>query len=360
MELGFYYHIAIHCTEKGFKLPAYLGLFIDSLANEVEHLTLFMHEATKDETTYSDYTLIGRNIDFFNLGKKTPAWERFLWPKRTLSKISQKAKECDVILVRAPSPLAPAFKRVFDKVTRVCYMIVGDYAVSSQLLNQPWWRKKIIVLLSQRNDRQLTNMVKNSITIVNSTLLLNKYKKVSDQVFEVKTTTLSNKDFFKRLDTCQDKEIKILYTGRIDLSKGLFELVLAFKSIAKSGYNVSLHFAGWEDEVNKPIEKYLRKILYEENMRDLIQFHGRKTIGHELNALYQMADIYVIPSYQEGFPRTIWEAMANSLPVITTKVGSIPYFLNDHQNALLIEPRDEEAITIAINEIIVNGELRKG
>lgn len=359
MKLGFYYHIAIHHSEKGLSLPAYLGLFIDSLASEVEQLVLFMHEATVNEAEKCDYTLRADNIEFVSLGIKTPAWERFLWPGRTLEKISHRAEGCDLVLVRAPSPLAPAFKGRFKNIVRVCYMIVGDYAVSSQYLKQPWWRKRLIVLLSKRNDRQLTAAVKKSTALVNSTILYNKYRKIADQIFEIKTTTLRESDFFKRDDTCRGMEIKILYAGRFDFSKGLHELVQGVSIIKKEGYNVSLHFAGWEDDIKHPVEKLLRKISVDEGIDGVVYFHGRRTIGDDLNKMYRMADIYVIPSYQEGFPRTIWEAMANSLPVIATRVGSIPYLLQDRENALLIEPKSKEEIVSATISIITGEELRR-
>lgn len=359
MNLGFYYHITLHSDYNGLSVPAYLGLFIDSLANEVEFLTLFMHEATEQEAVNCDYILKSENVEFVSLGKKTPAWERFLWPGRTIRPISSKVKECDVLLVRAPSPLAPALNRCFGKYTRVCYMIVGDYAMSSQYLDQPWLRKRLIIVLSKRNDRQLSLEVKKTNAIVNSTILYNKYKKITDQVFEIKTTTLSEKDFFMRTDTCCEKEIKVLYTGRFDFSKGLSELIHGLNILIKDGLNVSLHIAGWEDDINRPVEKLLRKTIDDEGIESKIHFLGRKTIGDELNEIYRMADIYVIPSYQEGFPRTIWEAMANSLPVIATKVGSIPIFLEDHVDVLLIESKSKEAVAGGILEIINNGELRR-
>jgi len=359
MNLGFYYHITLYTDYKGLNVPAYLGLFIDSLANEVEFLTLFMHEATVQEAVKCDYILKAQNIKFVSLGKKTPAWERFLWPGRTIRQVSSKVKGCDVLLVRAPSPLAPAFNKFCGNTTKVCYMIVGDYALSSQYLDQPWLRKKLIIVLSKRNDRQLSKEVGKTISIVNSTILYNKYKKINDQVFEIKTTTLSEEDFFKRADTCCEEEIKVLYTGRIDFSKGLRELILGIGIVIKEKINVSLHLAGWEDDATMPVEKLLRKTSVEEGIENRVHFYGRKTLGKELNKIYRMADIYVIPSYQEGFPRTIWEAMANCLPVVATRVGSIPLFLKDHENVLLIDPKSKEAVAEAILKIINNAAMRR-
>jgi glycosyltransferase involved in cell wall biosynthesis len=82
-------------------------------------------------------------------------------------------------------------------------------------------------------------------------------------------------------------------------------------------------------------------------------------VGPELNKMYQQADLYVIPSYHEGFPRTIWEAMANSLPVIATKVGGIPTYLTHEKNAMLIEPKSVQEIVRGIKKMANDSVLRK-
>jgi glycosyltransferase involved in cell wall biosynthesis len=360
MKVGFYYHIPIHCSAEGFKLPSYLGLFIDSLANEVEQLLLFMHEGTNQETTYNDYILKSRNINLISLGKKTPAWERFLLPSRTLRKISAEIPQCDIILIRAPSPLAPAFYKRFNKIARISYMVVGDYVEGSKHLDQPWWRKLPIIVLSTINDKQLSAVLKRSKTLVNSQKLYNKYKPFVTDLHLVRTTTLKQNDFYYRQDTCQGDEIRLLYTGSFSFAKGLRELVDAFAFLSSNRKNITLHFVGWDYDPAKPVETYLSNQAVQLGVAEKVVFHGFRAVGTELDEMYRMADIYVIPSYHEGFPRTIWEAMANSLPVIATRVGSIPHFLKDGHDALLIEPQNPDHIVDAVNKIIDDSDLRRG
>ena len=94
------------------------------------------------------------------------------------------------------------------------------------------------------------------------------------------------------------------------------------------------------------------------NIENKIIFHGFKNIK-ELNEMYRMADLYIMPSYNEGFPRSIWEAMANSLPVICTRVGSIPLELVSGYDSIIINPRKSNEIKKAIISLIKNSELRK-
>ena len=359
MRLGFYYHIPLHSSSAGLKIPAYLGVFLDALANEVKSLILFMHEANGLEVGHCDYILRSSNIKYYTLGQKTPAWDRFIWPRKTLKKIKDKVSECDVLLVRSPSPLAPAFSEYFNKLTRVAFLIVGDYIDGSKHLNQPWWRKMPIVILSTINYKQLSAVLKRSKTLVNSQKLFDKYQQFVRDLHLIRTTTLSQKDFFYRQDTCQGDEIKLLYTGSISFAKGLRELVDAFAILSASRGNITLHFVGWDYNNDKPVEMYLRKQAERLGVAEKVLFHGFKTVGPELNEMYRMADIYIIPSYHEGFPRTIWEAMANGLPVIASNVGSIPYFLNNGHDAILVEPHNPKQIVEALVRMIENGKYRQ-
>ncbi|MEL7658701.1 MAG: glycosyltransferase family 4 protein, partial [Bacillota bacterium] len=87
-------------------------------------------------------------------------------------------------------------------------------------------------------------------------------------------------------------------------------------------------------------------------------FHGYQPIGPTLSAFYDRADIFITASQSsEGFPRTIWEAMAHSLPVIATGVGSIPDFIGDA--AVIIEPQSVSGIVDAINFLISNPTKRQ-
>ncbi len=124
MKLGFYYHIPVKASQSCVKMPAYLGVFLDALAAEVETMVLFMHEANLTDSEYCDYNLKASNLIYHSLGPKTPAWSRFMFPRKTLKRIKYSVSDCDILLVRAPSPLAPAFHKYFFRETRIAYLIV--------------------------------------------------------------------------------------------------------------------------------------------------------------------------------------------------------------------------------------------
>ena len=341
-------------------MPSYLGFFVDSLASYTKVLFLVMHAANKQESLECDYELSANNIRHINLGPKTPAWHRDLFHSLVLKNKLDSLDYCDVIILRSPSPLAPYFHKYIKDRTKICFMIVGDYLDGAEHLKSSTFRDKMIYQYLRYNDRNFTRQIKSTPILVNSIGLYEKYKHIAKSINLIKTTTLTSADFFKKEDTCQDEIIDLLYTGRIDVAKGLLELLEATNSLIQENYNLRLNIVGWEqDDVNRPLENRIKAMAKKYKIGDKVIFHGRKKVGKDLNKMYRQSDIYVIPSYHEGFPRTIWEAMANSLPVIATKVGGIPSYLSHNVNAILIEPKCIEDIVIAIKGIINNNQLRK-
>ena len=71
-----------------------------------------------------------------------------------------------------------------------------------------------------------------------------------------------------------------------------------------------------------------------------------------------MADAYILPSYNEGLPISILEAMSYSLPIISTNVGGIPEILKNGENGFIMSPGDKDAMYRAILELMNNEKLR--
>jgi glycosyltransferase involved in cell wall biosynthesis len=174
---------------------------------------------------------------------------------------------------------------------------------------------------------------------------------------EVRTTTLRKSDFFERQDTCSAPPYHLLYTGRIDRAKGILDMVEAVGILASQGQDVILDLAGLLDSGPAIIEE-AQALAQERGVADRVKYHGYKALGPELFTYYRQADVYVIASRSsEGFPRTIWEAMAHSLPVVATRVGSIPAFIEGA--AELIQPKAPQALAAGIARVLNDGALRK-
>jgi glycosyltransferase involved in cell wall biosynthesis len=355
-KVAFYYHIPVLIKNNKLFIPSFLGVFIDSLALNVEFLYLIMHVGCEEKE--ADYMLKSNNIILISLGPKTPAWHRMIFHKKILFAKLKEISEVEYLIIRSPSPLAPFFSSCFNP-QKIVFMVVGDYSEGRKQMKKNTIRSVLISGLLKWNDYLFVKEMKRTPILVNSPALYKKYEPFAFKISQIKTTTLSINDFYQRIDTCQGEKIRLLYTGRIDLAKGLVELVLALAELNKAELKFTLDIVGWEGQKNQPVRKHLIEIANKNGQLNQLTFHDKMSVGVELNKMYRKSDIYVIPSYHEGFPRTIWESMANCCPVIATNVGSIPYFLEQKVDALIIEPKDISQIVNSVLEIVSNDKLRK-
>jgi glycosyltransferase involved in cell wall biosynthesis len=147
---------------------------------------------------------------------------------------------------------------------------------------------------------------------------------------------------------------RLLHIGRLSSEKGVADLLEAVRILKnKHGPWCQLTVAGSGPEENR-LKEYVKALGIDENVR----FVGYVKEDAELVRLYQNSDVFILPSYTEGVPKVILEAMANGLPVVSTAVGGIPEIVQDGVNGLLVPPRDPEGIYAAIHRLLKDGELR--
>lgn len=146
--------------------------------------------------------------------------------------------------------------------------------------------------------------------------------------------------------------INCLFLGRLGQRKGTFELLRAFAALppdvlAKS----SLVLAG-DGEVEKA-----EQLASDLNISKYVEFPG--WVGRDIrDRLLSEADIFVLPSHNEGLPMGVLEAMGWGLAVITTPVGGIPELVTPNQDGVLVEPGNVEELTCALKTLIENGSTR--
>jgi len=145
---------------------------------------------------------------------------------------------------------------------------------------------------------------------------------------------------------------RLLYVGRIELSKGVEELIDACAKLFGNSISVELLLVGHCDLRQEMLERVPNSI------RDRVQFVGAVTDFEELADAYRSADFFVLPSHSEGFPRVLYEAMAFGLPVVTTFVGGIPSVMIDGENCRRVRVGDSGDLAEKIAELIADQSLR--
>ena len=160
-----------------------------------------------------------------------------------------------------------------------------------------------------------------------------------------------NRDILRRQLGLPAKARIILFVGRCEKDKGVFELIESFGLIANKNRSAELIFVG-----DGGARQELEKVVQPEEWRNRVRFVG--LVGRkEITSYYQSADIFVLPSYGEGMPNALLEAMAVGLPCVATRVGGIPEAVQDGVNGLLIPSRSATAITTALNSLLASPEL---
>ncbi|HAJ64536.1 MAG TPA: glycosyltransferase family 1 protein [Cyanobacteria bacterium UBA8543] len=148
------------------------------------------------------------------------------------------------------------------------------------------------------------------------------------------------------------QKVNIVFLGRIGQRKGAFDLIQAFASLPTEQKTCSrLTVAGdGEGEQARSLVKSL-------NLTDYITILDWVN-QEQRDALLAKADVFVLPSYNEGLPMAVLEAMSWSLPVITTPVGGIPEVITHNQNGLLVTPGNIQDLSEAMQSLIKDEQMR--
>jgi glycosyltransferase involved in cell wall biosynthesis len=147
-------------------------------------------------------------------------------------------------------------------------------------------------------------------------------------------------------------DIKIVFLGRIGQRKGAFDLISAFALLSpQNRKNATLILAG-DGEIDQA-----RDLIQKLNLQDSITLLNWLT-PTDRDQLMASANIFVLPSYNEGLPLSLLEAMGWSLPVLTTPVGGIPNLITHHTNGLLCPPGDIRQIAKELETLIQDEALR--
>ena len=154
----------------------------------------------------------------------------------------------------------------------------------------------------------------------------------------------------KDLKTIDRERGKILFVGHVLPTKGIYEMVDACKEIP----NIRLNIIGTITSDVK--DEIIRRVG---GLSDWIVFRG--ALPHE-TVIKEMlsSQIFVLPSYTEGFPNVILESMACGCGIVATNVGAIPEMLNIKSNnpcGICVSPQNKEELKDAIQSLLNNSQL---
>lgn len=151
---------------------------------------------------------------------------------------------------------------------------------------------------------------------------------------------------------------RLLYVGRVAPEKGVEVLLEAFR-LLRSRHSDSapiLTLVG-SDFYTGSYGAAFSARLQNSDLVGAVEMAGHVPYGNRLFEFYDTHDLLVLPSFTEGFPQVLLEAMARGLPVVATRVGGVPRVVRDGENGLIVPPGDPRTLSAAIHRLLTDPSL---
>ena len=209
--------------------------------------------------------------------------------------------------------------------------------------------------------------IKNDLILSQSeydTNLAKKYKIINNNKIAtiwngIDTKHFNKKNYFSFIKNNKHEELfYIVTTGRLVKNKGFQDLIYAVKELIKLGKdNIRLIIIGGKIKQDiLTFEQQLKDLTKKLNLEKYVKFTGyTDNVAQELS----IGDLFVLPSYREGFPTSLLEAMSMSLPVIATNIRGSKECLEDGVNGYLYEPLNIKDLVSKIFKIYNNKNILK-
>lgn len=147
--------------------------------------------------------------------------------------------------------------------------------------------------------------------------------------------------------------IELLCVGRLVPAKGQHILLDAVEQLLERGFDVRLRLVG-----DGPDGTSLRSRCLSGPLAGHVVFDGPRN-QDEVLELLRRANIFVLPSFAEGVPVALMEAMSMEIPCVSTRITGIPELIRDGQDGILVAPSDFNELADALQRLLEAPELRE-
>ena len=331
-----------------------IGAFIEPLVPYFEKVIVFGFECV-DSHESTTYRLPENNkIVFVSLGPEGQFWDHFTKIRRLKTRLKPYINKIDILLLRVPSHLGYLVWKFMGKPVKTSLLFIGNPYFTPAYSNSHSYMYFFRKFRSDLHDLRMKRICKKSSTIVfvNSQSLVDVWRiKLETQVRLIHTTSISKKDIFPTMENKKflKSPYRLLFVGRICNDKGIRELFEALKELNhKNDERYILDILGPSGDLGGLTPEQLSEKI---GVQSLVNHHGVISFGDELFQFYRNADVFILPSYHEGMPHAIWEAMSQGTPVISTPVGGVGDFFIDGESILFLKVRDSKSIIEAVQKL---------
>lgn len=319
--------------------------------NEEHSTKKIWHELAKG---FKQYHILARSKDnkfhnyregniFLHLVPKLGKAKSFFFSSVIMIKIIKKYN-IDVMLSQCPL-MGGYFGTFISKVTKIPIMVEIHGMEYFRILDSKLFYNKVIAKMIRYSFKNATKV--RSLSNKMTDMLIE--RKIEANIIMIPNRVNCELFNMPKIDNKLRGKIKVISVGRFVWEKAYDIAINAIKELHNK-YDIELTLIG-----GGPLYDKYRILAYGCEYINLIQWLPQDQFVPMLNS----ADIYIQPSISEGMPRTILEAMAVKLPVISSDVGAVSGVIVDKVNGLLIEPNNMISLKNAIEELINNSDLRE-
>ncbi len=342
------------------------GIYLDGLASRVRELIIYTYAFRQGDADYDNtatYSFVQPNIRIVEIPLARPG---FLFKLRKVWQlllafviIVFRSREWDVAYAFIPGYNA-AFAALAFRVFRRPYFVylASDWPEEAELLIPVGGLAKRLLV---RPYRRFVHFLQDAaikgalFTLTAGTDLCERYGLEHRNVHEtVPRLTWSEFALFDRPDTCTSDRINLLFVANLLERKGGTYVLNALSLLRRRTVrDFRCVLVGWG-----PCELSLRQQARDLGIEHCMEFTGHLT-GQALTKRFREADIFLFASFSgEGFPRVLYEAMSQALPIVSTNICGIPRKLAHRKEVLFVPPKDANAIADAVLEIVDDRALR--
>jgi len=336
-------------------LSANIGRWVNALADNLDDVRLVLYQSAQ-QALQQDTPITRDNVRLYSLGPRRTIWQRAFRQNRLPLVCAEASKNAVGLLIRGITPhQLPVWR--FSAVPNKAFLLVESLGLRTKHSKGTLvdFITNLIGHYRLKELRQIANS--KSLFLANSPDLISEIeRKLRKPAKFVSTNIIYESEFSPMQVRPVTTPWNIMYCGRLDLRKGLIELIQTIAQLNNLEYSCQLDLVGG---MRDPPYSEPRELAQRLGISTLINWHGFVPYGAGLFELYRQADVFVLPSYSEGFPKVYWEAAANCCPVITTAVGGIPALLTHEEQGILIPPKNADAIVAAVKRLLSDDSLRR-
>ncbi len=354
MRIGLY-HEPVHTDGTSYDTYGGFARYVLEFARHFDDVTVFA-PATDRPTYFSGVPLDARNVTVVPLPYFETHVQAYRRAGRIIRAFRAHADTLDVINARGTAPLAYVLWWLTRRrgVPFIYHFSSDPFEMIARSDKYRGLRGYVAYWAYSLEFAIQAHIARRNYSFSDGSGISSRLQKHIANVEPIVLSTLQPDDYYLRADSCTSEPVRVLYVGYLREGKGLKDLVAALGILRQEGRDVVLDLVG-EGELRGPLIEQVRQL----GLASYVNFLGYVTLGPALNAVYDRADIFALPSLSEGSPRVITEAMGHSLPVVATPVGNIAESLAEGRRGVLVPLSNPPALAAGLRRVMDDAAFRR-